>query len=38
MGAGWTETEDADTIRAARDLSKAIAEGTAPAFVGLRFK
>jgi citrate lyase beta subunit len=37
-GSRLDETEDADTIRAARDLSKAIAEGTAPAFVGLRFK
>ena len=32
------ETEDADAVRVAGDLAKAIAEGTAPAFVGLRFK
>ena len=32
------EIEDADAVRVANDLAKAIGEGTAPAFVGLRFK
>jgi citrate lyase beta subunit len=30
--------EDADAVRVARELSTALAEGVAPAFVGLRFK
>ena len=32
------ETEDADAVRVARELAAAVADGVAPAFVGLRFK
>ena len=32
------ETEDADTVAAAAAVAEALAAGTAPAFVGLRFK
>ena len=31
-------TEDADAVRVARELAAAVADGVAPAFVGLRFK
>jgi citrate lyase beta subunit len=37
-GARPDEIEDTDAVRVASDLAKAIGEGTAPAFVGLRFK
>ena len=37
-GARPDEIEDADAVRVAGDLAQAIGEGTAPAFVGLRFK
>ena len=32
------ETEDRDAVRVARELAAAVADGVAPAFVGLRFK
>ncbi|MFP5281826.1 MAG: DUF6986 family protein [Actinomycetes bacterium] len=32
------DVEDAETVRAARELARAVAGGTAPAFAGLRFK
>jgi len=37
-GARPDDIEDGDAIRVAGDLAEAIAAGTAPAFVGLRFK